>query len=89
MIEDFNKVPEMPAIMGPAKQIAYMVDDIDAAMRGTICRCGTSTRIRPTGVSAFLPLSARSAGLASAADAGPSTWVYSRVVSRRAWPKRR
>lgn len=33
MIEDFDSIPELPAIMGPAKQIAYMVEDIDEAMR--------------------------------------------------------
>ena len=33
MIKDFDNIPELPAIMGPAKQIAYMVDDIDAAMQ--------------------------------------------------------
>ena len=33
MISDFNNIPELPFIMGPAKQIAYMVDDIDEAMR--------------------------------------------------------
>ena len=33
MIADFENVPELPAIFGPAKQIAYIVDDIDAAMR--------------------------------------------------------
>ncbi|NCF19670.1 MAG: hypothetical protein GWP63_15620 [Haliea sp.] len=33
MISDFDNIPELPAIMGPAKQIAYMVDDIDAAVR--------------------------------------------------------
>ena len=32
MISDFENVPQLPAIMGPARQIAYMVDDIDAAM---------------------------------------------------------
>ena len=33
MISDFDSIPELPAIMGPAKQIAYMVDDIDAAIK--------------------------------------------------------
>lgn len=33
MIEDFDNIPELPAIFGPAKQIAYMVDDIDAAIQ--------------------------------------------------------
>ena len=33
MIEDFDNIPELPAIMGPAHQIAYVVDDIDTAMR--------------------------------------------------------
>lgn len=32
MIDDFSNVPEMPAIMGQARQIAYMVDDINAAV---------------------------------------------------------
>ncbi len=32
MIKDFDNIPEIPAIMGPAKQIAYMVKDIDEAM---------------------------------------------------------
>ena len=31
-ISDFDNIPDLPAIMGPAKQVAYMVDDIDAAM---------------------------------------------------------
>lgn len=33
MIEDFDNIPTLPAIFGPAKQIAYMVDDIDAAVQ--------------------------------------------------------
>lgn len=33
MISDFETIPELPAIMGPAMQVAYMVDDIDAAMK--------------------------------------------------------
>jgi Glyoxalase/Bleomycin resistance protein/Dioxygenase superfamily len=33
VISDFENIPELPAIMGPAKQIAYMVDDIDAAIK--------------------------------------------------------
>jgi Glyoxalase/Bleomycin resistance protein/Dioxygenase superfamily len=33
MIEDFNKIPKIPAIFGEAKQIAYVVDDIDEAMQ--------------------------------------------------------
>lgn len=33
MISDFDNIPELPAIMGPAKQIAYMVNDIDEAMQ--------------------------------------------------------
>jgi hypothetical protein len=33
VIEDFEALPELPSIMGPAKQIAYVVDDIDAAMK--------------------------------------------------------
>ena len=32
MITDFDDIPEFPAILGPAKQIAYMVDDIDQAI---------------------------------------------------------
>ena len=32
MISDFENVPALPSIMGPAKQIAYMVDNIDDAM---------------------------------------------------------
>jgi hypothetical protein len=33
MIEDFDNLPELPTIMGPAHQVAYVVNDIDAAMR--------------------------------------------------------
>ncbi len=33
MINDFNTIPPLPEIMGPARQIAYVVDDIDAAMQ--------------------------------------------------------
>ena len=33
MIEDFDNIPDLPPIMGPAKQVAYMVKDIDAAMQ--------------------------------------------------------
>jgi hypothetical protein len=33
MITDFDHIPEFPSILGPAKQIAYMVDDIDRAMQ--------------------------------------------------------
>jgi hypothetical protein len=32
MISDFENIPQLPSIMGPARQVAYMVDDIDAAM---------------------------------------------------------
>ena len=32
-IEDFDNVPQLPAGVGPARQIAYMVQDIDAAMQ--------------------------------------------------------
>ena len=32
MIQDFANIPTFPAIFGPAKQVAYMVEDIDAAM---------------------------------------------------------
>ncbi len=32
MIEDFNNIPQLPSIFGPAKQIAYVVDDIDRSM---------------------------------------------------------
>lgn len=31
-IEDFNNVPELPGIFGAARQIAYVVPDIDAAI---------------------------------------------------------
>lgn len=31
-IEDFSNIPELPPVFGPAKQVAYMVEDIDAAM---------------------------------------------------------
>jgi len=33
MIEDFDNIPTLPAIMGPAKQVAYIVGDIDAAIQ--------------------------------------------------------
>ena len=33
MIEDFDKLPELPAIYGAPKQIAYVVKDIDAAIK--------------------------------------------------------
>lgn len=32
MIEDFGNVPLLPPVFGSAKQIAYMVDDIDSGM---------------------------------------------------------
>ncbi len=32
MIEDFENLPQLPPIVGPAKQIAYIVDDIDVAI---------------------------------------------------------
>jgi hypothetical protein len=32
VISDFKNIPQLPTIMGPARQVAYMVDDIDAAM---------------------------------------------------------
>lgn len=32
MISDLETLPELPPIMGPARQVAYMVEDIDAAM---------------------------------------------------------
>ncbi|QFU75716.1 VOC family protein [Halioglobus maricola] len=32
MIADFDNIPTLPPIMGPAKQIAYLVDDIDEGM---------------------------------------------------------
>jgi Glyoxalase/Bleomycin resistance protein/Dioxygenase superfamily len=32
MISDFKSIPELPPIMGPAKQIAYMVDNIDESI---------------------------------------------------------
>ncbi len=33
MISDFDTLPDIPAIFGEAKQIAYVVDDIDEAMQ--------------------------------------------------------
>jgi hypothetical protein len=33
MIEDFDKIPRIPGIFGEARQIAYVVDDIDAAIK--------------------------------------------------------
>ena len=33
MIGDFDKLPDIPAVFGPARQIAYVVDDIDAAIQ--------------------------------------------------------
>lgn len=33
MIADFGNIPQLPAIFGPAKQVAYMVRNIDAAMQ--------------------------------------------------------
>ncbi len=33
MISDFDNIPQLPTIMGPAHQIAYIVEDIDEAMR--------------------------------------------------------
>ena len=33
MMSDFDNIPTLPPIMGPAKQIAYMVDNIDGAMK--------------------------------------------------------
>jgi hypothetical protein len=38
--EDFTKVPELPGIFGPARQIAYMVEDIDVAMQRWQDECG-------------------------------------------------
>ena len=32
MISDFDNIPALPAIFGPARQVAYMVEDIDTAM---------------------------------------------------------
>lgn len=32
MIADFETLPQLPDIMGPARQIAYIVDDIDSAI---------------------------------------------------------
>ncbi len=32
MIEDFNSIPQLPAIFGPAKQVAYVVRDLDEAI---------------------------------------------------------
>jgi len=33
VIEDFENIPELPSVMGTAQQVAYVVEDIDAAMR--------------------------------------------------------
>jgi hypothetical protein len=33
MISDFDNIPQLPAIFGPAQQVAYIVEDIDAAMQ--------------------------------------------------------
>ena len=33
MISDFDNIPPLPTIFGPATQVAYVVDDIDAAMQ--------------------------------------------------------
>ncbi len=33
MIEDFSNIPDIPTIFGDARQIAYVVDDIDEAMQ--------------------------------------------------------
>ena len=33
MITDFDNIPELPMIFGPATQVAYVVEDIDAAMQ--------------------------------------------------------
>ena len=33
MIRDFDNIPELPAIFGPANQVAYVVEDIDAAVQ--------------------------------------------------------
>jgi methylmalonyl-CoA/ethylmalonyl-CoA epimerase len=33
VIADFDNIPELPVIFGPAKQVAYVVEDIDAAMK--------------------------------------------------------
>lgn len=33
MIGDFDTIPELPAIYGPVKQLAYIVDDIDTAIK--------------------------------------------------------
>ena len=33
MITDFDNIPELPTIFGPATQVAYVVEDIDAAMQ--------------------------------------------------------
>ena len=32
-IDDFQQLPQIPGIFGPPKQVAYVVEDIDAAMR--------------------------------------------------------
>lgn len=33
MVADFDNIPELPTIFGPATQVAYVVEDIDAAMQ--------------------------------------------------------
>ena len=32
MIEDLTNIPKLPAVFGPARQVAYVVEDIDVAM---------------------------------------------------------
>ena len=32
MKEDFDNIPELPAVFGPARQVAYIVRDIDQAI---------------------------------------------------------
>ena len=54
MIADFDSIPPIPAVFGEARQIAYVVDDIDQAMDGNLCRCGTY----PAHIKAILEASA-------------------------------
>lgn len=42
-IEDFSNIPTLPAAFGPARQVAYIVDNIDAAMQA----CHDNHRIGP------------------------------------------
>jgi len=42
VIQDFDNIPQLPRIMGPARQVAYIVRDIDAAMQQWHQECGVS-----------------------------------------------